>query len=77
MPKKAAKSTDPNHEVLKAISELAEAAGIRFDKVDERFDRVDAKLEDLQMQINRIEAYILRDHEKRLETIERKLGIGR
>lgn len=77
MPRKTIKSRNGNEEVLRAISELAEATGAGFDKVYKRFDRVDARLDDLQAQITRIETYILRDHQQRLETIERKLGIGR
>lgn len=77
MPRKAVKSRNENREVLNAINELAEATGAGFDKVYKRFDRVDARLDDLQAQINRIETFILRDHQQRLETIERKLEIGR
>jgi len=66
-----------NQSVLDAISELAQAVGAGFDKVDKRFDRVDKRLVDLQDQINRIETYILQDHQRRLETIEHKLGIER
>ncbi|HEY4475514.1 MAG TPA: hypothetical protein VJB92_02205 [Candidatus Paceibacterota bacterium] len=66
-----------NQSVLDAISELALAVEAGFDKVDKRFDRVDKRLVDLQEQINRIETYILQDHQRRLETIEHKLGIER
>ena len=78
MPRKSTKSIDSK------IDELAKAVGLgfdgvekRFDLVDKRFDKVDARLEDLQSQIHRIETYILRDHQQRLETIERKMGISR
>jgi len=37
-----------NQSVLDAISELAQAVGAGFDKVDKRFDRVDKRLVDLQ-----------------------------
>lgn len=71
------KEKSGNQSVLDAIEELAHAVGAGFDKVDTRFDRVDKRLDDLQDQITRIETYILRDHQQRLETIERKLGIER
>ena len=40
-----------NQSVLDAISELAQAVGAGFDRVDKRFDRVDKRLADLFKQL--------------------------
>lgn len=47
-PKKKNKS---DQSVLDAISELAQAVGLGFEKVDKRFDHVEKRLDDLQDQI--------------------------
>ena len=43
-------------------------------KIDEKFTK---RFDDLQYQINRLENYILKDHEHRLQAVESKLGINR
>lgn len=55
------KEKSDNQSVLDAVSELVQAVGTGFDKVDRRFDQVDKCLMNL----------------RRLETIKRRLGIER
>ena len=71
------KNAHNDSEVLEAISDLTGAVGSRFDKIDERFDKVDEQFTDIRAQLSRIEGIILKDHERRLEQLERKVGIAR
>ena len=71
------KNAHNDNEILEAISDLTGAVGSRFDKVDERFDKVDERLNSMDQKLDRIESIILKDHERRLEQLERKAGIAR
>ena len=64
-------------DVYDALTNLTGAVGDRFDSVDGRFDAVDHRLTDMDQKLDRIEAIILKDHERRLEQLERKIGITR
>jgi hypothetical protein len=64
-----------NQEILSAISNLAQATGKGFDDVRKEFGKVHVKLADMTQQLERIERIVLQDHQRRLETIEHKLGI--
>jgi len=73
-----------NGQILSAIEQLAEATGLGFERVNDRLDILDGRMsgldkrmDDLQYQFNRLETYILRDHDRRLETLEHKMGIKR
>jgi len=79
------KKTMPKEQddILNALADINEAVGKRFDRLDEqftehrgRFDTVDHQLLEIRGQLERIEEIILKDHAKRIEILERKLGIG-
>jgi hypothetical protein len=69
------KSKKKDDSVLEAINNLAMATGKGFDDMRESFSHVREDIADLQGQISRIESYILADHQRRLEEIEKRLGI--
>lgn len=62
-------------EILSTLEGLTMAVGDGFEKVRGEFGKVHQELADVRSDIHRIEAYILKDHQNRLETVERKLGI--
>ena len=48
-----------------------------FLKMDSRFENVDHELQEIRGQLDRIETMILKDHERRLEAVEKKIGLPR
>lgn len=70
------KEPNSDKDVLGALAGLAEAVGLRFDKVDGRLDKMDQHLTDIDHKLERIEAIILRDHQHRIEVLERKAGVN-
>ncbi len=76
-------------EILDTLNGLVGAVGSRFDKVDAgfekvdvRFDKIDEKLADhdmelseIRQQLDRIENSILAEHARRIEALERKVGL--
>lgn len=63
-------------DVTNAIDNLAVIVNRGFERVEKGFEKIDKRFDDLQYQINRMETYILKDHQKRLEIIEQKFGIN-
>lgn len=75
-------------EILESLSGLTEAVGSRFDKIDDRFGKLDQNVFELRgdmdsqfvgvrEQLDRIEHSILEEHARRIEALERKIGITR
>ena len=76
-------------EILDTLTGLTEAVGSRFDKIDRRFDKVDGelhvvntrldevngRLDTMNTQLERIEHSILEEHSRRIEALERKVGM--
>ncbi len=68
-------------EVLSAIGELAGAVGSGFEKVNDNLIEVkqevkvlNKKVEGLQYQFDRLETYVIKDHERRLVVLEHGTG---
>ena len=63
---KTSKKLSNDDDVLLALSEMSEAIGIRFDKVDvslhgtyDRFEKIDRQLLEMRGQLDRIETIVL------------------
>jgi len=76
------KGINNSDRVLSALGDLSEAVGGGFEKmhkefseVGDRFEKVDKQLLEIRGQLDRIETMILRDHARRLEALERKVGM--
>lgn len=66
--------------MLGALADLSEAVGKGFERVDKNFTEVHGRFElgDRQMleirnQLDRIESMILKDHDRRIRSLEQKL----
>ncbi|MEK9173127.1 MAG: hypothetical protein AAB594_00955 [Patescibacteria group bacterium] len=77
---KTSKKTSNDDDVLHALSDLSEAIGVRFDKVDaslhgtyDRFEKIDRQLLEMRGQLDRIETIVLHDHERRIESLEKQV----
>ncbi len=82
------KNLDASDQIIKAIADLQEAAGGRFEKLDSklsehtsRFDDMDKNFREvrgdityLRQRFERMEAVILRDLLSRIERLEHKVG---
>ena len=73
-----ANQSSNNDKVLSALADLHEAVGtgfegvhIKFAEVGDRFEKVDRQLLEIRGQLDRIETIILKDHERRLEALEK------
>ncbi len=73
-------------EILETLTGLTDAVGSRFDKIDGRFDKMekrdaefrgdtDQQFSEIRGQLDRIEHSILEEHARRIEALERKIGI--
>lgn len=78
---KSSKTKSENDEVLLALADLSGAVGRGFDKVHhelsdvtDRFDKVDRQLFEIRGRLDSIETIILRDHSRRIEALERRVG---
>lgn len=61
-----------NHdEIISTLADLNEAIGNRFDKMG-----MEQRLTHILQRLNRIEDMILREHARRLEELERKVGLS-
>ena len=76
-----------NNEVLNTLADMNEAIGNKFDQAAEqtaevrgdlnRFENsVKNQFAEVRSQLDRIENSILEDHARRIEVIERKIGIS-
>ena len=79
-----------NEAILSTLADMNEAIGARFDRVDERFAEVDRRFDKVDQRfnsvdqelahilerLNRIEDHILQEHARRLEALERKVGLS-
>ena len=63
-------------EVLEAIGNLADATANSFARVDKQFEQVYKRFDALEYKFDRLEYVVLKNHEPRIQTIERKLKIG-
>lgn len=77
-----AEELNRDNEILETLAGFTGAVGSRFDKIDGRFDKIDEKLvehdqqlSEIRQQLDRIEHSILEEHSRRIEALERKVGL--
>lgn len=63
-----------NQEVLDAISDLALATGKGFEDVRKELGGLRSDVADVRDRMAKIEAYILADHARRIEALERQIA---
>ncbi len=74
-------------EILDTLAGLTGAVGSRFDKIDGRLEKLDHGVAELRgdmdsqfvgvrEQLDRIEHSILKEHARRIEALERKVGLA-
>lgn len=71
-----------HEEILHTLADMNEAIGANFEKVWTEFadirgrlDRNDQQLAHIIDRLNRIEQIILQEHARRIEALERKVGL--
>ena len=67
-------------DILETLADMNEAIGNRFDKIDrnimETRSDADSQFSEIRNQLDRIEHSILEEHARRIEVLERKVGIS-
>ena len=75
-------------EILETLVGLTGAVGSRFDKIDGHLEKLDLgvvelhgdmdrQFADMRSQLDRVEHLILEEHARRLEALERSVGISK
>ncbi len=81
------KDNTKEDEILDTLSGLTEAVGSGFDKVNNHLEKLDGEVAELRSDMNnqfrevnahldRIEHSILEEHARRIEALERKVGLA-
>lgn len=69
-----------NEEILSTLADMNEAIGNRFDKMGQEIAEfrgdMEQRLTHILQRLNRIEDLILQEHARRLEALERKVGLS-
>lgn len=69
-----------NEKVLSTLADMNEAIGNRFDEIGQEIAEfrgdMEQRLTHILQRLNRIEDLILQEHARRLEALERKVGLS-
>ena len=73
------KNSQDGKDILDALGDMNEAIGNRFDTVDKQLTElrgdVDFQFRGMREQLDRIENDIIKEHARRIEALEQKIGI--